>query len=166
MNVSYKNKSHIYGERKSYFCIYFTCRYGVLSGHRRAHTRGLSQILTAHQDSGSSAPSPTRVNSQSTLVVKRILPWTLDISVNSGDTSLLSVIFQQGVKWTIWKIAWDTDKVSLDWDTRITETLNALPLHAYQSHYQDKMFLLYADCSNFLRFSTRTCLSKQLSSSW
>lgn len=50
------------------------CRFGALSGHRKALTRALSQTLTAHPDSESSAASPTRQNSQSTLDAKQALP--------------------------------------------------------------------------------------------
>lgn len=53
--------------------------------------RASSQILTVHQDLESSAPSPTRANSQTTLAAKQMLPWTLNISVSSGDASVLFI---------------------------------------------------------------------------
>lgn len=78
-----------------FLCVYYCRRYGALSGHRRAHTRVWSQILTARQDLESSAPSPIHRSSRSTLAARQMLPWTLNTSVIFGDASLLSAVYQQ-----------------------------------------------------------------------
>lgn len=100
--------------------FYNPCRFGALSGHQKALMRASSQILTAQQDSESLAASPTRVNSQSTLDAKQMLPWTRDISVSFGDAAL----------WTL--------------NTRATQNLLYHLITISQTAYEHKPGLLFS----------------------
>ena len=116
-------------------CVYplSRCRYGAPSGHRRAHTRAWSPIRTVRQDSESSAPSPIHTSSRSTLAAKPMLPWTLNTSVSSGDTSPLAAVYHRGVnrrsrgRTAIW-IAWYWQSLSGQGAREPLKLLVLLPL--------------------------------------
>lgn len=107
-----------------------------------------SQILTAHQDSESSAPSPIHANSQSTLAAKQMLPWTLNTSASFGDASLLSAVYQRGVKWTFGRIDWQ----SLSWWGTQEPLKLLLPCHCLSG---SKMCLLCVEDCNLQCFSAK-----------
>lgn len=77
--------------------------------------------------------------------------------MSSGDASLLSAVYQHGVKWILGgkklemltKFLWTAN-------TTTTETPTTLPLNAYQTPYQDKMGLLSMEDYGLQCFSTRT----------
>lgn len=142
---------------KNIVSLYCFCRYGALSGPLKAHMRAWSQILTARQDSESSAPSPTHMNSQSTLAAKLMLPWTLNISVSFGDALLLGCCSSARSKMDVGKNVQRHWQSLSGWgNARTTETTSALPLNAYWAPHQSKMCLLCTEDCNLQCFSTRT----------
>lgn len=61
-------------------------RSGALSEHQKVLTRAWWRTLTAHPNTVSSAPCPTRPTSQSTSSVRWALPWTQATAVRCGRT--------------------------------------------------------------------------------